>query len=141
MYILLQVLIQANIRARRWGAIQWGGGSCFINAGLQFLFSSIAVKQALATWVSERAHSVLRRQREKGRDLWSLTTLSTLLEIKSAPIRPAASSWDARLALTFAAAVQGKSLSGDSLRGKSLIPALETCVEKHTPALQVNCLS
>ena len=103
--------------------IEWGGGSCFINAGLQFLFSSVLVQKSLAEWVSDKADDVLRRSRSSGNDLWSLCTLSSFSQLRREPLR-SAKSWEIHIALTFAAALQGESCTGESLRGRPVIPAM-----------------
>ena len=97
----------------------WGAGSCYLNAALQLLFSSPRIQLTLSCLISAWRDPSTFSQR-----LWRFCTLASLPEIRASH-RDATRTWDDNtLALTFAAAMQARTPAGQSLRGRSLFPAL-----------------
>ena len=98
----------------------WGLGSCFINAALQMMFASGRVRRTLA-WIARS------RAGELG-DCWTFARRAGIREIQAEQLQAPESSGikcleDRRLALTFAAAMQGRD-EGRDLRGLPLLPSL-----------------
>ena len=108
-------------------SVEWGEGSCYINAALQVLFSSPQVRQKLAGIVCRISPRILLEGcAPDGQDIWSFCTQSPFKDVKQSAVPGPITDED--LALTFAAAMQGENSSGKSLRGRTLVPAL--CLSK-----------
>lgn len=104
--------------------VDWGAGSCYINAALQTLFSSSRVRWALANIVD----GIWTQQIEAQLNEWSFCLRDNGIEIQRSSLLQSAECTDSDLALTFAAAMRGRDDNGTSLRGRPLFPAL--CLKK-----------
>ena len=98
----------------------WGQGSCFINAALQMMFASGRVRQTLAR--------IARRRAGELGACWTFARRAGVREIIAEQQQAPESSGikcldDRKLALTFAAAMQGRD-EGRDLRGFHLLPSL-----------------
>ena len=102
----------------------WGLGSCYINAAIQFVFSSSSVRSALARLVSTSAHRDVSRMQHQ----WRLCTLGSSSEIKLAQQESIERIDDWVWALTLAASMQGQSVMGESLSDSPLYPSLFLCI-------------
>ena len=100
--------------------VGWGSGSCYLNAALQFLFSAAQVRWILAEIISA---DVLRTN-SFSEKRWRFCTTANISDIRSSKSTRNGFVNDRTLALTFAASMQGRSSTGESLRGLSLYPAL-----------------
>ena len=103
----------------------WGSGSCYINAAIQFVFSSSGVQKKLANLLAASAHRVAPSFERR----WSFCTSANVHNIQAANIQAAKDQRNRSIddwtwALTLAASLQGRSATGEPLRGLALYPAL-----------------
>jgi hypothetical protein len=115
-----------NACSEAWGATN--NGSCYINTALQLLFASKHVARTLA--FVARCHEVdfKRLRSDKEPQLWSFVTQAAMAEVR-AGVNAGQTALqgvvdDKALAITFAAAMQGRRSDGESLRGRWLLPSL-----------------
>ena len=102
-------------------AAGWGSGSCYINAALQLLFSSRRARMKLAEIISTEAGATT----EIARSRWHFCTKTDIAAVQTAQqTLPGRLLGDRSLALTFAAAMQGRTDTGASLLGRPLYPSL-----------------
>ena len=111
-----------------WNATKgvWGAGSCYINAGLQCLFSFPRLQLTLAGIIAESSNTA---------ELWRFCTMTDISDIRrqkddikiQSYQQRSENDYDRTVAITFAAALQGAEPdahgSVQSLRGRALYPA------------------